>query len=146
MLPSDYKNTVYKIVLLNGGETEYEQVLKTYYATEDNAVKKFAFTLGAAPSPALKQRTLDWAVKSGDVKTQVGFIYHRSHCYFMKVMSILRVMCTLDPTTHTGLFLSDLQHRPPCVGLLQGQLRVHQGEAGKGVAVTDGRHDHLLDE
>jgi puromycin-sensitive aminopeptidase len=46
VLPAEYKTTVYKIVLLNGGEAEYEQVLKTFYATEDNSEKRFAFALG----------------------------------------------------------------------------------------------------
>lgn len=50
LIPSDYKSIVYKIVLKNGGVKEYEAVLKTFYATEDNAEKRFAFTLGAVPS------------------------------------------------------------------------------------------------
>ena len=50
LLPTDYRSTVYKIVLKNGGLAEYEAILKTFYATEDNAVKKFAFTLGASQS------------------------------------------------------------------------------------------------
>jgi len=33
-LPSDYKTTVYKLVLKNGGVKEYEEILKTFYATE----------------------------------------------------------------------------------------------------------------
>jgi len=73
LLPSEYKTTVYKIILANGGEKEYEEVLKTFYATTDNAEKRFAFALGATPSVALKLRTLDWAIKSGDIKTQDFF-------------------------------------------------------------------------
>ena len=48
---------------MNGGETEYNAILKTFYSTEDNAEKRFAFSLGASLSPALKQRTMDWAIK-----------------------------------------------------------------------------------
>jgi puromycin-sensitive aminopeptidase len=99
LLPSEYKSTVYKIVLKNGGVAEYEAILKTFYATEDNAEKRFAFSLGAASSvqichfscfcsqpyvisfflrvfpaqDALKIRTLDWAIKSSAVKTQDFF-------------------------------------------------------------------------
>lgn len=73
-LPTEYKIAVYKIVLMNGGDKEYEQILKTYYATEDNSERKYAHNaLGAALQPALKMRTLDWAVKSGDVKLQDFF-------------------------------------------------------------------------
>lgn len=50
LLPSEYRATVYKIILKNGGVAEYEAILKTFYATEDNAEKRFAFSLGAADS------------------------------------------------------------------------------------------------
>jgi hypothetical protein len=41
---------------------------------EDNAERKFAMhSLGAVSDPKLKLRTLDWAVKSGDVKLQDFF-------------------------------------------------------------------------
>ena len=74
ILPSDYKTTVYKIILKNGGVSEYERILKTFYATEDNAERKYAMSsLGATTDLALKSRTLDWAVKSGDVKLQDFF-------------------------------------------------------------------------
>ena len=52
--------------------------MKTFYDTEDNAIRKYAFVLGAAPSKELKLRTLDWAVKSGDVKLQ-DFFYPITH-------------------------------------------------------------------
>ena len=53
---------------------KYNQILGTYYATTDNAERKYAMScLGAAPSPALKLKTLDWTVKSGDVKLQDYF-------------------------------------------------------------------------
>lgn len=57
---------MYRIVLSNSTKLseDYEKILQTYYATEDNAEKKFSLaSLGAAPSKALKLRTLDWAVK-----------------------------------------------------------------------------------
>lgn len=74
-LSSDYKTTVYKIILKNStGSDDYEKILKTFYETEDNAERKFAMhSLGAASSRELKLRTLDWAVKSGDVKLQDFF-------------------------------------------------------------------------
>ena len=72
-LSSDYKSAVYKIVLKNGGLEEYEAILKTFYETEDNSIKKFSFCIGATSSPELKLRTLDWCVKSGDVKLQDFF-------------------------------------------------------------------------
>ena len=65
------QSTVYRIVLLNGGVSEYEQILAEYRSTEDNQVRKYAmFTLGASRDVALKTRTLDWALKSGEVKMQ----------------------------------------------------------------------------
>ena len=74
VLPADIKGTVYRIVLANGGEAEYEKVLGTFYATTDNAEKKYAMScLGSAPSKALKLRTLDWTVKGNDVKLQDFF-------------------------------------------------------------------------
>lgn len=72
-LPAEYKSSVYSIVLMNGGSAEYERILKTFYATEDNQEKKYAFSLGATNDLDLKTRTLDWAVKSGDVKLQDFF-------------------------------------------------------------------------
>ena len=59
---------------MNGGQAEYDVILKEYTSTEDNQIRKYPmFTLGAARSIALKQRTLDWAVKSGQVKMQDTF-------------------------------------------------------------------------
>ena len=42
VLPAEYKTTVYKIVLCNGGQNEYDRVKATYYATEDNIERKYA--------------------------------------------------------------------------------------------------------
>jgi aminopeptidase 2 len=68
------QTTVYRIVLMNGGLAEYEAVLKEYLSTEDNQVRKYPmYTLGATRDRALKMRTLDWAVKSGQVKMQDTF-------------------------------------------------------------------------
>jgi hypothetical protein len=65
---------VYRIVLMNGGLAEYESVLRVYTSTEEDQVRKYPmFTLGAARSAELKARTLDWAVKSGQVKMQDTF-------------------------------------------------------------------------
>ena len=55
LLPSDYKNTVFRLVLGAGGSAEYDAILKSYYATEDNQERKYAmFSLGAASDPELK--------------------------------------------------------------------------------------------
>ncbi len=74
LLPADYKTTVYKILLKSGGLEEYEAILKTYTDTDDNSIRKFAMgSLGATQDKDLKIRTLDWAVKSGEVKLQDFF-------------------------------------------------------------------------
>jgi puromycin-sensitive aminopeptidase len=74
ILPSDYKTTVYKILLKSGGIDEYEAILKTFNETEDNSIRKYAMSsLGATKNTDLKLRTLDWAIKSGDVKLQDFF-------------------------------------------------------------------------
>jgi len=79
-LPSDIKTTVYKIVLKAGGAKEYDQILKGFYATTDNAEKKYALSsLGAVKDKVLKLKTLDWTSKSGDVKVQ-DFFYAIGPC------------------------------------------------------------------
>ena len=68
------QGTVYRIVIMNGGQKEYERVLQSFHDTEDNQEKKYAVhSLGATRVEALKLRTLDWAVKSGEVKLQDFF-------------------------------------------------------------------------
>lgn len=57
---------------MNGGEAEYNKIHQTYTSTEDNQERKYAmYSLGAALDEKLKKKTLDWAVKSGEVKLQV---------------------------------------------------------------------------
>ena len=47
LLPSEYKSTVYKIILQNATDhTAYNTIKQTYYTTTDNAEKRFAFTIG----------------------------------------------------------------------------------------------------
>jgi len=73
-LPTEYKTTVYRIVLMNGGKAEYQKILESFRATEDNQERKYPmFSLGATHDMALKKETLDWAVKSGEVKLQDFF-------------------------------------------------------------------------
>jgi len=73
-LHSDFKSTVYKIVLKNGGVKEYERILRSFNETEDNSIRVIVLhTLGCTSDPALKRRTLDWAVKGNDVKLQDFF-------------------------------------------------------------------------
>ena len=65
---------VYRIVLMNGGKSEYDRIMSTYTNTTDNQERKYAMnTLGSAADPALKLATLDWAVRSGEVKLQDFF-------------------------------------------------------------------------
>ena len=47
LLPSEYKSTVYKIILQNATDnTAYNTIKQLYYTTTDNAEKRFAFTIG----------------------------------------------------------------------------------------------------
>lgn len=75
------------------------------HITEDNALRKHPLTaLGAAPGKELKLRTLDWAVKSGDIKLQdffypMGTVSHSDKegaqlalDYFRNNVSLLREM------------------------------------------------------
>lgn len=72
-LPSDMRAAVFKIVLKNGGVTEYEQVKAYFNKATDNAERKFVLgSLGHSEDPKLKQRTLDWSI-SGDIKLQDFF-------------------------------------------------------------------------
>lgn len=49
-------------------------MLKSFRDTEDNQEKKYAVhSLGATRLESLKLQTLDWAVKSGEVKLQDFF-------------------------------------------------------------------------
>jgi len=73
-LPSDFKAIVYRIILREGKTEDYEQILASFYATEDNTEKKHVMvSLGATSQSALQIRTLDWAVKGQDVKLQDFF-------------------------------------------------------------------------
>jgi hypothetical protein len=67
------RTSVFKIVLKNGGEKEYNQVLSYYDSAPDNAERKHVLgSLGASPSPNLKLRTMEWTT-SGKVKLQDFF-------------------------------------------------------------------------
>jgi hypothetical protein len=60
--------------LKNGGVKEYERILRSFHETEDNSIRIIVLhTLGYTSDPALKRRTLDWAVKGNDVKLQDFF-------------------------------------------------------------------------
>jgi puromycin-sensitive aminopeptidase len=72
-LPSDMRSSVFKIILKNGGETEYNQVLSYFTTASDQAERKHVLaSLGAAKDPTLKLRTMDWTT-SGAVKLQDFF-------------------------------------------------------------------------
>jgi hypothetical protein len=85
---------------MNGGEAEYSKIHQTYTSTEDNQERKYAmYSLGAALDEKLKKKTLDWAVKSGEVKLQVRL------CKY----------CASIPDWNPDLFL--FLTVSPCVGL-----------------------------
>lgn len=72
-LPSDMKTAVFKIVLQNGGATEYNQVKSYFETATDNAERKHVLSsLGYVPDTKLKLATLDWTT-SGAVKLQDFF-------------------------------------------------------------------------
>lgn len=72
-LPSDMRSSVFKIVLKNGGESEYESILAYFSEATDNAERKHVLaSLGHAPDKKLKERTLEWTT-SGAVKLQDFF-------------------------------------------------------------------------
>lgn len=72
-LPSDMRTSVFKIVLKNGGITEYEQVLSYFDTASDNAERKHVMAaLGSSKDASLKKRTLEWTT-SGKVKLQDFF-------------------------------------------------------------------------
>jgi len=123
ILPSEYKTTVYRVVLMNGGSVEYEAILKEYLDTEDNQIRKYAmFTLGASRSRVLKQRTLDWAVKSGQVKMQDTFYpigsvtgsiegAEMAWSYFQENFEIIKTMfAKASPSLMAAMIVSSIGH------------------------------------
>mmetsp|Transcript_7528 Transcript_7528/g.7752 ORF Transcript_7528/g.7752 Transcript_7528/m.7752 type:complete len:879 (+) Transcript_7528:105-2741(+) len=73
-LPSEFKSIVYRIVLKNGGETEYDAILTSFTKTEDNQERKYVMgSLGAAQDPKLKKKTMDWTTNSPEMKLQDFF-------------------------------------------------------------------------
>ena len=72
-LPSDMRSSVFKIILKNGEESEYESVLAYFSEATDNAERKHVLnSLGHAPDKKLKERTMEWTT-SGAVKLQDFF-------------------------------------------------------------------------
>ena len=70
ILPADIKASVYKIVLKNGGQVEYDTILKTFEEANSDEQRKWALqTLGFSPSVELKKKVLAWSI-GGDVKLQ----------------------------------------------------------------------------
>uniref|UniRef100_A0A7S4F5X8 Aminopeptidase n=2 Tax=Chrysotila carterae TaxID=13221 RepID=A0A7S4F5X8_CHRCT len=72
-LPSEYQQAVYKLVLAGGGEAEFETLLRLFDTLALNEEKKSTLMgLGAAPTPELRTRALEFAI-SGKVKLQDFF-------------------------------------------------------------------------
>jgi len=62
-LPADYKVPVFKIILMNGDEREFNEVLAYYDKAQlDVEKKKVMHSLGFIPSIDLKKKVLDWAM------------------------------------------------------------------------------------
>lgn len=72
-LPSDIRTQVFKIVLQNGGITEYEQIKSYYKTATDNAERKHVLnSLGSISDESLKIQTMEW-MTSGEIKIQDFF-------------------------------------------------------------------------
>lgn len=71
--PSEFKVSVFKIVLRAGGVKEYEQLFSLFEKFDDNIERKnVMYALGASADAKLKRRTLEWAT-SGAVLLQDFF-------------------------------------------------------------------------
>ncbi|CAN0362558.1 unnamed protein product [Ascophyllum nodosum] len=71
-LPSEYAVPVYMIVLKNGGEEEFEQLMELLEKCGTQAERKMIYSsIGSCPTEALKKKVLNWAVSS--VKLQDFF-------------------------------------------------------------------------
>mmetsp|Transcript_22129 Transcript_22129/g.33663 ORF Transcript_22129/g.33663 Transcript_22129/m.33663 type:complete len:891 (+) Transcript_22129:120-2792(+) len=72
-LPSDMRAAVFKIILKNGSEKEWNTIKSLFYTFTDDAEKKFVLaTLGAVNDSKLKLATLEWSI-SGEIKLQDFF-------------------------------------------------------------------------
>jgi puromycin-sensitive aminopeptidase len=72
-LPSDMRSAVFRIVLLNGAEKEYDEIKKYFYTAPNNAERMHVLgTLGHTKIEALKKATMEWST-SGEVKLQDFF-------------------------------------------------------------------------
>jgi puromycin-sensitive aminopeptidase len=72
-LPSDMRSPVFRIVLKNGGEKDYEEVKKYFYTAPNNAERMHVLgTLGHTKIEALKKATMEWST-SGEIKLQDFF-------------------------------------------------------------------------
>jgi hypothetical protein len=79
LVPPEIAASVFKLVVSAGGEKEYEDMVSLFETLELNDDKKQAlFGVGAASSPELRKRALDYAL-SGSVKLQDFF-------YVMRIM------------------------------------------------------------
>jgi puromycin-sensitive aminopeptidase len=72
-LPSDMRTPVFKIILQNGGEKEYDTVKAYFNSADTNAERKHVLnSLGSIPDARLKLATLEWST-SGEIKLQDFF-------------------------------------------------------------------------
>ena len=72
-LPSDYRASVFSIVLQNGGASLYHQIKSYYTKAHNNAESKLVLnSLGSIADPALKWATMEWST-SGEIKLQDFF-------------------------------------------------------------------------
>jgi puromycin-sensitive aminopeptidase len=72
-LPSDMRTSVFKIVLKNGGQEEYDAVKSYFFTADTQAERKHVMnSLGSTLDPNLKLATMEWST-SGEVKLQDFF-------------------------------------------------------------------------
>ena len=94
-LPSDMRTQVFKIVLKNGGEKEYEQVKSYFYKADNNAERKHVLnSLGSIADDRLKLATMAWST-SGEIKLQ-DFLYVMGSGMCLKIRWESFMLCALS--------------------------------------------------
>ncbi len=74
LMPTDIQATILNIVLANGSKADYDRVMGMYTGTDDMQKKKIPLNcLGAIAAPSLKMATLEFALRSPEVKLQDFF-------------------------------------------------------------------------
>jgi aminopeptidase N len=125
-LPADIRSTVFKIVLKNGGESEYTSIKAYFTATDDNSERKHVLnTLGSIPDSKLKMACMEWSV-SGEIKVrqQRILVCGESRLNLLSQMSLFTLVASRLLLSH-GIGPQQRQGRP------SDYLAVFQGQFGK---------------